>query len=74
MKTEEYVIASRAIHIELERLAGRLLELAKYRCAETSNQAFLNIMSRQSELLESLAKLDDQASAEFKISARASLS
>lgn len=73
MKPEEYLIASRAIHIELERLAGRLHELARYRCAESSNQAFLNIMTRHSELLDTLNELHDKVSAEFKTSARVPL-
>jgi hypothetical protein len=60
MKPEEYVIASRAIHLELERLANRILQLAKFRCAETTNQAFLNIMKRHTELLEKLAELHDK--------------
>lgn len=73
MKPEEYLIASRAIHIELERLAGRLHDLAKYRCAESSNQAFQNIMVRHAELLDTLNQLHDKVSAEFKSSARAPL-
>ena len=60
MRPEEYLVASRAIHIELERLAKRILELAKFRCAETTNHAFLNIMNRHAELLEKLAELHDQ--------------
>lgn len=68
MKADEYLIASRAIHIELERLSGRILELAKFRCAEPSNQAFLNVMERQTELLGELAFLHDKLSSEFKTS------
>lgn len=73
MQAEEYLIAGRAIHIELERLASRLMELAKFRCAEPSNQAFMNIMERQSALLEELAKLHDKVSSEFKNSSRSPL-
>lgn len=73
MKPEEYLIASRAVHIELERLAHRIHELAKFRCADPSNHAFMNIMERQSELFDKLAELHDQASAGFRISSRAPL-
>lgn len=73
MKPDEYLIASRAIHIELERLSGRILELAKFRCAELSNQAFLNAMERQTTLLGELADMHDKVSNEFRISARAPL-
>lgn len=73
MRPEEYLIASRAIHIELERLSDRVMELAKFRCAELSNQAFLNIMKRQTELLGALAELHDKLSSEFKNSPRSSL-
>ncbi len=68
MRPEEYLLASHAIHIELGRLAERLLELARFRCAEPSNQAFLNLMNRQAELLEALADMHDKASNEFKTS------
>jgi len=60
MKPEEYLIASRAIHIELERLANRTLEMAQFRCAEPTNHAFMTIMNRQMALLKQLAQLDDQ--------------
>ncbi len=73
MKTDEHLIASRAIHIELERLAERLMELARFRCAEPSNQAFLNLMARQTELLQTLDDLLDKISADFKNSSRAPL-
>jgi hypothetical protein len=73
MKTDEHLIASRAIHIELERLAERLMELARFRCAEPSNQAFLNLMARQVELLQALGDLHDKITAEFKNSSRAPL-
>lgn len=52
--------ASRVIHAELERLANRILQLAKFRCAEPTNQAFLNIMNRHNELLAKLAEMHDQ--------------
>ncbi len=68
MRPEEYLLASHAIHIELGRLAERLLELARFRCAEPSNQAFLNLMNRQAELLEALTDMHDKASNEFKTS------
>lgn len=70
MKTDEHLIASRAIHIELERLSERLMELARFRCAEPSNQAFLNVMARQAELLQTLGDLHDKISADFKSSSR----
>ncbi len=70
MMPEEYLIASRAVHIELERLAQRLMELAKFRCAEPSNQAFLNLMQRQAELLEELAHMHDQVSSRLRNSSR----
>ncbi len=73
MKTDEHLIASRAIHIELERLTERLMELARFRCAEPSNQAFLNLMARQTELLQTLDDLLDKISADFKNSSRAPL-
>lgn len=73
MRPEEYLIASRAIHIELERLSGRVMELARFRCAEPSNQAFLNAMERHAVLLEDLADMHDKVSAEFRTSARAPL-
>jgi hypothetical protein len=73
MKTDEHLIASRAIHIELERLSERLMELARFRCAEPSNQAFLNLMARQAELLQTLGELHDKISADFKSSSRAPL-
>lgn len=73
MKTDEHLIASRAIHIELERLAERLMELARFRCAEPSNQAFLNLMARQVELLQTLGDLHDKIAADFKSSSRAPL-
>ncbi len=70
MQAEEYLIASRAIHIELERLAQRLMELARFRCAEPSNQAFLNLMARQAELLEELTRMHDQVSSRLRNSSR----
>lgn len=73
MKPEEYLIASRAIHIELERQRRRILELAKFRCAELSNQAFLNLMERQAELLQDLAEMHDKVSVEFRNSSRSPL-
>ena len=73
MQAEEYLIASRAIHIELERLSDRVMELAKFRCAELSNHAFLNIMTRQTELLGTLSELHDKLSVEFKNSSRSPL-
>jgi len=73
MKPEEYLIASRAIHIELERQRNRILELAKFRCAELTNQAFLNLMERQAELLEELVDMHDRVSAEFRNSSRSPL-
>ncbi len=73
MRPEEYLLASRAIHIELERLSGRVMELARFRCAEVSNQAFLNAMERQAVLLEELADMHDKVAAEFRSSARAPL-
>jgi len=60
MKPEEYLIACRAIHIELERVAHRLMELAQFRCAEPSNQAFLNLMERHASLLDQLASINDK--------------
>lgn len=74
MRPEEYLLASHAIHIEMGRLSERLLELARFRCAEPSNQAFLNLMNRQAELLDELGDMHDRASNEFKASARAPLS
>jgi hypothetical protein len=68
MRHDEYLIASRAIHIELERLSGRILELAKFRCAELSNQAFLNVMERQAALLSELAEMHNRVSSEFRTS------
>lgn len=73
MKCDEHLIASRAIHIELERLAERLMELARFRCAEPSNRAFLNLMARQAELLQALGELNDKISEEFRNSARSPL-
>jgi hypothetical protein len=73
MKPEEYLIASRAIHIELERLGNRVHELAKFRCADPSNHAFMSLMERQSELFDKLAELHDRASSGFRISSRAPL-
>ncbi|GAB3490225.1 hypothetical protein GCM10027399_07110 [Curvibacter fontanus] len=68
MRPEEYLLASHAIHIEMGRLAERLLELARFRCAEPSNQAFLNLMNRQAELLETLTEMHDRASTDFRSS------
>lgn len=68
MRPEEYLLASHAIHVEMGRLAERLLELARFRCAEPSNQAFLNLMNRQAELLETLSEMHGKASADFKTS------
>lgn len=73
MKTEEYLIASRAVQIELERLAGRIAELAQFRCAEPSNQVFLNVMARQSELLSELGNLHDRLAAGAKTLGRVPL-
>lgn len=73
MRPEEYLLASHAIHIEMGRLSERLLELARFRCAEPSNQAFLNLMNRQTELLEELGDMHDRASTEFRNSMRAPL-
>lgn len=73
MNPDEFLIASRAIHIELERLTQRTLELARFRCAETANQAFMNTMARQTALLEELAEMHDKVSAEFRTSARSPL-
>lgn len=70
MQAEEYLIASRAIHIELERLAQRFMELARFRCAEPSNQAFLNLMARQAELLEELTQMHDQVASSLRNSSR----
>jgi hypothetical protein len=66
MQAEEYLLASHAIHIEMRRLSERLLELAQFRCAEPSNQVFLNIMNRHAELLAELADMHDRASAGFR--------
>lgn len=66
MRPEEYLLASRAIHIELERVARRVQELARFRCAEPSNQVFVNLMRRQAELFDELAHLYDQAVAAIK--------
>lgn len=74
MRPEEYLLASHAIHIEMGRLAERLLELASFRCAEPSNQAFLNLMNRQAELLEELGEMHNNASTEFRNSYREPLS
>lgn len=60
MRPEDYLVASRAIHIELEKLANRVLKLAKFRCAEPTNHAFMNAMNRHTELLEKLAELHGQ--------------
>ncbi|MEK9804361.1 MAG: hypothetical protein VW475_13245 [Curvibacter sp.] len=68
MHPEEYLLASHAIHIEMGRLSERLLELARFRCAEPSNQVFLNIMNRHAELLAELADMHDRASAGFRTS------
>jgi hypothetical protein len=70
MRPEEYLLASHAIHIELGRLAERLVELARFRCAELSNQAFLNLMARHAELLAELADMHDRASVFRNSSAR----
>ncbi|MCA3238028.1 MAG: hypothetical protein ACK5RC_02770 [Curvibacter sp.] len=70
MRPEEYLLASHAIHIEMGRLSERLLELARFRCAEPSNQAFLNLMNRQAELLEELSDLHDRAATSFRNSSR----
>jgi hypothetical protein len=73
MRAEEYLLASHAIHIEMGRLTDRLLELARYRCAEPSNQVFLNIMNRQTELLDELTHMHQKATSKFRESARAPL-
>lgn len=73
MHAEEYLLASRAIHIELERLANRIHELARFRCADPSNHVFMNLMERQAELFDRLADLHDKASSGFKASSRAPL-
>jgi hypothetical protein len=73
MRAEEYLIASRAIHIELERLANRIHELARFRCADPSNHAFMNLMERQAELFDQLSELHTRAAEGFKNSARAPL-
>ncbi len=68
MRPEEYLLASHAIHVEMGRLSERLLELARFRCAEPSNQAFLNVMNRQAELLETLSEMHGKALTDFKTS------
>ena len=73
MRPDEYLLASRAIHIEMERLASRIMELARFGCADPSNHVFLNVMERQSELLDELEDLHDKISSEFKGSSRAPL-
>ena len=73
MRAEEFLIASRAIHIELERLANRIHEMAKFRCADPSNHAFMNLMERQAELFDQLSVLHDRAAEGFRNSARAPL-
>ena len=62
MRPEEYLLATLAIHNEMRRLTDRLQELARFRCAEPSNQAFLNVMSRHTELLSELDKMHERAS------------
>lgn len=74
MRPDEYLLASLAIHNEMRRLADRLQELARYRCAEPSNQVFLNVMSRHAELLQELDKMHERASEGFRNSSRAPLS
>jgi hypothetical protein len=61
MRPEEYLLASLAIHNEMRRLTDRLQELARFRCAEPSNQVFLNVMSRHAELLGQLDKMHERA-------------
>lgn len=73
MRAEEFLIATRAIHIELERLSRRVHEMAKFRCADPSNHAFMNLMERQAELFDQLAELHDRAAEGFRNSARAPL-
>jgi hypothetical protein len=73
MRPEEYLLTSHAIHVEMGRLTDKLLELARYRCAEPSNQVFLNIMNRQTELLEELTDMHERALDKFRNSARAPL-
>jgi hypothetical protein len=73
MRPDEYLLTSHAIHVEMGRLTDRLLELARYRCAEPSNQVFLNIMNRQTELLDELTQMHAKAVNTFRSSARAPL-
>jgi hypothetical protein len=73
MRPEEYLLANRVIHIEMERLAGRIMELARFGCADPSNHVFLSLMERQSELLDQLAELNDKATLEFAASSRSPL-
>jgi len=70
MRPEEYLLASHAIHIELGRLRERLLELANFRCAETSNQVFVNLMDRQAFLLRELAEMHEDAADNLRDSGR----
>ena len=62
MNIQEYLIETRAIHIELARVAGRVTELAKFGCAVPTNHAFALLMDRQLELHGKLAQLDARMS------------
>lgn len=73
MRPEEYLIATRAIHIELDRLAHRIMELARFGCADPNNHVFLSVMERHAELLDELGELNDKATTGFRNSARSSL-
>jgi hypothetical protein len=62
MRTQEYLIETRAIHIELARIVKRVTELASFGCAVPTNHAFLVLMDRQTELYDKLAELDARMS------------
>ena len=70
MQPEEYLLASHAIHIELGRLRERLLELARFRCAETTNQVFVSLMERQAFLLRELDEMHGDAADTLRDSGR----
>jgi len=69
MRTQEYLIETRSIHIELGRIANRVTELAKFGCAVPTNHAFLALIDRQSELHDKLAEFDSRMSAPAPLTA-----
>lgn len=60
MKPDDYFAACRPIHAELAIIAQRTRAMALARCADPSNQQFVEAMDRQDALHKALAELDSK--------------